>query len=131
MDPQDPAQPEPHMQESPPEQNDSPAAPETGVPLVPEPVADRVRRYARMLIGLGVSTGAMLVVAFVYVASAARGGERGDWLIGIVAALLGVAQAVMATIRYRQLSRYLRCGSASTYEDLVRAAEGNRPPPEA
>jgi len=131
MEPQGPAQSEPHTQDSPPQQDDSPAEAAPGAPLLAEPAAARVRRYGRMMIGLGVSTGAMLVLAFVYVASAIKGGERNDWLIGIVAALFGVAQGVMATIRYRQLSRYLRCGSGSKFEDLVKAAEGNRPPPEA
>lgn len=99
-------------------------------PFVPQAVADRARHYARVLIGQGVSVGALLVAAAVKGVHAVETGERMNYLIAVLLAVFGVSQAVMAWRRYRQLGRYLACGSGSKYEDLVKAAGERRRPPE-
>jgi len=108
------------------------ATPDTGKGLLPEDQAARAKRYARLLIGHGVGAGAFAVVAVVFLADyIGHGAASRVLIVGIFSALVAVAQAVAALVRYRQLCRYLRTGSGSKYEDLVRATEKPPRPPEA
>lgn len=99
--------------------------------LLPEDQAARVKRYARLLAGHGASAGVFAVVAVTFLADYVKGNSGSRILIiGLFATLFAVAQGFAAVVRYRQLGRYLRCGSASKYEDLIRAAEKPRRPPD-
>jgi hypothetical protein len=112
---------------------DTPDAPETPTPdaphpLLPENQAARVRQSARRLIGNGVSTGAFLVAGAALLHEGFRTGSSRDYLFALLIGAFGVAKAIASWIRYRQLCRYLRTGSGSKYEDLVKAAEFGRKP---
>lgn len=95
-------------------------------PLLPEDQAARVRYHARKLIGNGVSTGAFLVAGAALLHEGLRTGSSRDYLFALLIGAFGVARGIVSWIRYRQLCRYLRTGSGSKYEDLVKAAESGR-----
>ena len=109
---------------------DKPAVPPAAAPLLADPAAARVRRYARILVGHGVSAGAFIVAGAAFLAKSLNTHDWTDGLLAVVLALAGVGQGLIGWVRYRQLARYLRCGSATKFEDLVRDAENTHRGPD-
>lgn len=117
-------------------EENTPPEPAAELPQAPSPIlvgepAQRVKRYARMLASFGVAAGTFIVAGAAIIRRAISGGQRQDYVVGGVLVVFGLGQAVNVFVRYRQLDRYLRTGSGSKYEDLLRAADQGRRGPDS
>jgi branched-subunit amino acid ABC-type transport system permease component len=78
---------------------------------------------------LALAAGALFVAGVAFLVRTPDSGERLDYAVAILFIVLGIIQGIRALVLYRQMSRYLRTGSASKLEDLVLAARNQRHPP--